>query len=131
LYPPVGPRQRRAPEGPATRQPPSRLRPRCLRLPERSQREGFGVVPQVSNAASPQSASEGADGRSHAAWPVWSAPCEPPHRGNHPYLGQHADNPVDWFPWGSEACAAAAELDRPTPCRWATPHALQEALGLT
>ena len=23
-----------------------------------------------------------------------------------PYLRQHADNPVDWFPWGDEAFAA-------------------------
>ncbi|HJL89375.1 MAG TPA: DUF255 domain-containing protein [Acidimicrobiales bacterium] len=30
-----------------------------------------------------------------------------------PYLRQHADNPVDWFPWGSKAFTAAAELDRP------------------
>ena len=36
-----------------------------------------------------------------------------------PYLLQHADNPVDWFPWGEEALAlrargrpAAARLDR-------------------
>ena len=24
-----------------------------------------------------------------------------------PYLLQHADNPVDWFPWGDEAFEAA------------------------
>ncbi|MBT8422422.1 MAG: thioredoxin domain-containing protein, partial [Gammaproteobacteria bacterium] len=24
-----------------------------------------------------------------------------------PYLLQHADNPVDWFPWGDEALNAA------------------------
>ena len=24
-----------------------------------------------------------------------------------PYLLQHADNPVDWFPWGEEALARA------------------------
>ena len=24
-----------------------------------------------------------------------------------PYLRQHADNPVDWYPWGDEAFAAA------------------------
>jgi len=30
-----------------------------------------------------------------------------------PYLLQHAANPVDWFPWGEEAIAAAGELDRP------------------
>jgi uncharacterized protein len=27
-----------------------------------------------------------------------------------PYLRQHADNPVDWYPWGEEAFARA-DLD--------------------
>ncbi len=42
-----------------------------------------------------------------------------------PYLRQHADNPVDWYPWGAEAFARAAELDRPillsvgySACHW-------------
>ncbi len=42
-----------------------------------------------------------------------------------PYLRQHADNPVDWFPWGDEALAEAARLDRPllisvgySSCHW-------------
>jgi uncharacterized protein YyaL (SSP411 family) len=42
-----------------------------------------------------------------------------------PYLRQHADNPVDWYPWGDEAAAAARELDRPiflsvgySACHW-------------
>jgi uncharacterized protein YyaL (SSP411 family) len=42
-----------------------------------------------------------------------------------PYLLQHANNPVDWYPWGSEALAAARELDRPiflsigyAACHW-------------
>ena len=42
-----------------------------------------------------------------------------------PYLRQHADNPVDWYPWGDEAFAAARELDRPillsvgySSCHW-------------
>jgi uncharacterized protein YyaL (SSP411 family) len=42
-----------------------------------------------------------------------------------PYLRQHADNPVDWYPWGEEAFARAAELDRPiflsigySACHW-------------
>ena len=30
-----------------------------------------------------------------------------------PYLLAHAHNPVDWYPWGPEALARAAELDRP------------------
>ena len=25
------------------------------------------------------------------------------------YLRQHADNPVDWYPWGPEALARAAQ----------------------
>ena len=42
-----------------------------------------------------------------------------------PYLLQHADNPVDWYEWGPEAFAAAAESDRPvllsvgySACHW-------------
>jgi uncharacterized protein YyaL (SSP411 family) len=42
-----------------------------------------------------------------------------------PYLRQHADNPVDWYPWGEEAFAAARERDRPllvsigySACHW-------------
>ncbi|MCE9566808.1 MAG: thioredoxin domain-containing protein [Planctomycetes bacterium] len=41
------------------------------------------------------------------------------------YLKQHANNPVDWFPWGPEALAKAKELDRPiflsigySACHW-------------
>jgi uncharacterized protein YyaL (SSP411 family) len=42
-----------------------------------------------------------------------------------PYLSQHRDNPVDWYPWGEEAFAAARRLDRPllisigySACHW-------------
>ena len=42
-----------------------------------------------------------------------------------PYLLQHAENPVDWFPWGDEALALARETDRPllvsigySACHW-------------
>ena len=42
-----------------------------------------------------------------------------------PYLLQHADNPVHWFPWGDEALALARETDRPillsvgySACHW-------------
>ncbi len=41
------------------------------------------------------------------------------------YLKQHANNPVDWYPWGPEALARAKELDRPiflsvgySACHW-------------
>jgi uncharacterized protein len=30
-----------------------------------------------------------------------------------PYLLQHADNPVDWQPWGEEAFAEARRRDVP------------------
>ena len=30
-----------------------------------------------------------------------------------PYLRQHADNPVDWYPWGDEAFAKARAEDKP------------------
>jgi uncharacterized protein YyaL (SSP411 family) len=42
-----------------------------------------------------------------------------------PYLRQHADNPVDWYPWGDDAFAAARERDVPillsigySACHW-------------
>ncbi len=42
-----------------------------------------------------------------------------------PYLLQHARNPVDWYPWGPEALAAAREQDKPiflsigyATCHW-------------
>jgi hypothetical protein len=42
-----------------------------------------------------------------------------------PYLLQHANNPVDWFPWGPDALARARLLDRPiflsigyAACHW-------------
>ncbi len=42
-----------------------------------------------------------------------------------PYLQQHADNPVDWYPWGEEAFAAARAEDKPiflsigySTCHW-------------
>jgi uncharacterized protein len=42
-----------------------------------------------------------------------------------PYLLQHADNPVDWFPWGEEAFAKARAEDKPillsvgyAACHW-------------
>ena len=42
-----------------------------------------------------------------------------------PYLLQHAGNPVDWYPWGEEALAAARERDVPillsigyAACHW-------------
>ena len=42
-----------------------------------------------------------------------------------PYLLQHADNPVDWYPWGDEAFARAQAEDKPillsvgyAACHW-------------
>ncbi len=42
-----------------------------------------------------------------------------------PYLLQHADNPVDWYPWGEEALAKARAEDKPiflsigyATCHW-------------
>ena len=46
-------------------------------------------------------------------------------RETSPYLRQHADNPVDWYPWGEEAFARARDEDRPvllsisySACHW-------------
>ena len=42
-----------------------------------------------------------------------------------PYLLQHADNPVDWYPWGDEAFSRARDEDKPVllsvgyaACHW-------------
>jgi hypothetical protein len=42
-----------------------------------------------------------------------------------PYLQQHADNPVDWYPWGDDAFRAARDTGRPillsvgySACHW-------------
>jgi uncharacterized protein YyaL (SSP411 family) len=44
---------------------------------------------------------------------------------NSPYLLQHAENPVDWYPWGTEALNAAQAEDKPiflsigyAACHW-------------
>ncbi|MDX6554372.1 MAG: uncharacterized protein QOD86_567, partial [Miltoncostaeaceae bacterium] len=41
------------------------------------------------------------------------------------YLRQHAENPVDWYPWGEEALTRAREENRPillsigySSCHW-------------
>jgi len=46
-------------------------------------------------------------------------------RETSPYLLQHAENPVDWFPWGEDAFALARSEDRPvllsigySACHW-------------
>ena len=46
-------------------------------------------------------------------------------RETSPYLLAHADNPVDWYPWGPEALSRAKEEDRPiflsigySACHW-------------
>jgi len=51
-----------------------------------------------------------------------------PNRLQHetsPYLRQHAENPVDWYPWGEEALQRARKEDRPiilsvgySACHW-------------
>jgi uncharacterized protein YyaL (SSP411 family) len=42
-----------------------------------------------------------------------------------PYLRGHAENPVDWYPWGDEALARAKAEDKPiflsigySTCHW-------------
>jgi hypothetical protein len=39
-----------------------------------------------------------------------------------PYLLQHKDNPVDWWPWGQEALQLAQTSDRPSCSRSVTPR---------
>ncbi len=44
---------------------------------------------------------------------------------NSPYLLQHSENPVDWYPWNQEAFDKAREEDKPvflsigySTCHW-------------
>ena len=46
-------------------------------------------------------------------------------RETSPYLRQHADNPVEWFPWGEEAFEKAKDRNVPillsvgySACHW-------------
>ena len=46
-------------------------------------------------------------------------------RETSPYLLQHANNPVDWYPWGEEALSRAKREDKPiflsigyAACHW-------------
>ena len=52
-------------------------------------------------------------------------PREPARRETSPYLLQHKDNPVEWWPWGREALAEAKRADKPillsvgyAACHW-------------
>ena len=47
------------------------------------------------------------------------------HKEKSPYLLQHGENPVDWYPWGEEAFQKAAQEDKPvflsigySTCHW-------------
>lgn len=47
------------------------------------------------------------------------------HKEKSPYLLQHGENPVDWFPWGEEAFQKAVQEDKPvflsigySTCHW-------------
>ena len=63
--------------------------------------------------------------------PSHKSPLSTPHETNRladetsPYLLQHAQNPVDWYPWGPEALARSKAEDRPiflsigySACHW-------------
>ncbi len=55
----------------------------------------------------------------------WKMPMNALAGETSPYLLQHADNPVDWYPWGPEALAKAARENKPillsigySACHW-------------
>ncbi len=61
----------------------------------------------------------------HASTPDQSSKKNRLAASKSPYLLQHADNPVDWYPWGPEAFAKAKEEDKPiflsigyATCHW-------------
>lgn len=43
-----------------------------------------------------------------------------------PYLQQHSNNPVDWYPWGEEAFQKAKSEDKPI----FFPLVIQPAIGV-
>ena len=52
-------------------------------------------------------------------------PQPPRQHETSPYLLQHAENPVDWYPWGEEALGRARAEDKPilvsigyAACHW-------------
>ncbi len=59
---------------------------------------------------------------------IQESPDRPPNRlsaESSPYLKQHAENPVDWYPWGEEAFSRAKVEDKPillsigySACHW-------------
>ena len=65
-------------------------------------------------------------GRGMAPLDMLAVPCPTAWpRESSPYLLQHANNPVDWFPWGEEAFARAGAEDKPiflsvgySTCHW-------------
>ena len=71
------------------------------------------------------------------AFVIWSKFIRVAHEKNHlsdeksPYLQQHANNPIWWYPWGDEAFARAKERDIPiflsvgySTCHWC--HVMEE-----
>ena len=75
-------------------------------------------TPATAPAAAPAvAAAEPAASEKHGGWRLAQEAS--------PYLREHADNPVDWFPWGAEAFERAKALDRPvflsigySSCHW-------------
>src|SRR5687768_6986886 len=70
-------------------------------------------------------------GRRDRSLPLWHSTPTPICMANRlanetsPYLLQHGDNPVDWYPWGPEALERARAEDRPillsigyAACHW-------------
>ena len=71
---------------------------------------GWGALESTSGRRSPGTVTRGG---------------QPPEQETSPYLRQHADNPVDWYPWGDEAFARARGRGRPvflsvgySACHW-------------
>jgi uncharacterized protein len=78
------------------------------------------------NRPNPQTTRAGEWFSVQAAEPMKSAnPMNRLSEEKSPYLLQHAHNPVDWYPWGEEAFAAAKEANKPvflsvgySTCHW-------------
>ncbi len=90
-----------------------------------ARRRCAGTIPARQPASQRRSAADGH--AQHPAPPSAAATLMPNHLANEtsPYLLQHADNPVDWYPWSDESLRLAREQDKPillsigySACHW-------------
>ena len=85
---------------------------------------GYRIKPGMTVATRPKTDPAAADIRSNPRHVVSRAMNRLQNEAS-PYLRQHAENPVDWYPWGPEAFALAQSENKPvllsigySSCHW-------------